>query len=119
MKIIVLIPLLIIGQYLFSQPKKSADFILFKQHHKTIGSYYAGNNIAFTTIQGNYLEAMITEIKHDSIFLRQFIVQQVPTNFGVYVLDTVASYRYQYSYKDIKAIAEQVENSILLQVRPA
>ena len=89
------------GQQLFSQSK---DFILFKKGNRTIGSYYTGNNIAFTNKDGNYIEAKITDIKNDSLFLRQFIIQQVPTNFGAYTLDTVGSYRYQYHYNQIKAI---------------
>ncbi len=96
-----------ISQHLFCQ---SADFILFKKNHKTIGTYYAGNNIAFTNQQGAYIEALITQIKNDTLFLRQFIVQQVPTNLGVYVLDTIVSYRYQYHYNQIKAIGKSQRN---------
>ena len=103
MKPTLLIISLIIGQQVFSQ---SADFILFKKNHKTIGTYYAGSNISFTNEQGSYIEALITQIKNDSLFLRQFVIQQVPTTLGVYVLDTVASYRYQYHYNQIKAIGK-------------
>jgi hypothetical protein len=101
MKQILLIIFLLTARQTFCQ---SADFILFKKKHRTIGTYYAGNNIAFTNQQGNYIEALITKIKNDTLFLRQFIVQQVPTTLGVYVLDTVSSYRYQYHYSEIKAI---------------
>lgn len=80
------------------------DFVLFKKNNRTISSYYAGNNIAFTNPQGSYIEASITDIKNDTLYLRQFIVRQIPTTLGVYVLDTVASYRYQYHYNEIKAI---------------
>ncbi|CAN5537341.1 hypothetical protein BH11BAC5_BH11BAC5_27030 [soil metagenome] len=83
---------------------QSADFILLKKHNRTIGSYYKGNDIAFTNPQGSYIEALITDIKNDTLFLRQFIIRQVPTTLSVYMLDTVASYRYQYNYKEIKAI---------------
>ena len=107
MKLTLLVITFFIGQHLFCQ---SADFILFKKKYKTIGSYYAGNNIAFTNQQGNYIEALITKIKNDTLFLRQFVVQQVPTNLGVYVLDTVASYRYQYHYNEIKAIGKSSNN---------
>ncbi len=101
MKALLLIISFFIGQQVFCQ---RADFILLKKHNRTIGSYYTGNNIAFTNPQGSYIEALITNIKNDTLFLRQFIVQQIPTNLGVYVLDTVVSYRYQYNYKEIKAI---------------
>ena len=101
MKLSIITIFIFLGQHLFSQ---SADFILFKKKNRTIGSYYTGNNIGFTNKDGNYIEAKITDIKNDTLYLRQFIVQQVPTNFGVYILDTVGSYRYQYHYNQIKAI---------------
>ena len=104
MKLKLLFSSLIITQFIFGQPTQSADFILFKKNTITIGSYHTGDNIEFTNPDGAYIEAKITDIKNDSLFLRQFIIQQVPTNLGVYVLDTVGSYRYTYNYKQIKAI---------------
>ena len=103
MKLTLLLISFLIGQHLFSQ---SADFILFKKNHKTIATYYAGNNIGFTNDEGNYIEALITKIQHDTLYLRQFVVQQVPTTLGVYVLDTISSYHYQYHYSQIKAIGK-------------
>ncbi len=85
----------------FSQ---TADFILFQKNHRTIGSYHSGDNISFTSVSGNYLEAHIDKIKNDSLFLTQFIARAIPTTMGFYMYDTVGSYRYQYHYKDIKAI---------------
>jgi hypothetical protein len=103
MKLSLFFIFLFIGQHLFCQ---SSDFILFKKNNKTIKTYYAGNNIAFTNDQGSYIEALITKIKNDTLFLRQFVVQQIPTTLGVYILDTVSSYHYQYHYKQIKAIGK-------------
>ena len=96
--------LVIIGLSAFCQPKQSADFILFKKHDKTINSFHVGDNIPFTNPSGAFIDAKITDIKNDSLFLRQFIVQQIYTTMGYYVVDTVGSYRYTYNYKDIKAI---------------
>ncbi len=104
MKTILLLLAIIVCGSAFSQPKQSADFILFKKHNLTIGSYHIGDNIPFTNPSGAFIDAKITDIKHDSLFLRQFIVQQVYTTMGFYVLDTVGSYRYTYHYKDLKAI---------------
>ena len=83
---------------------QSADLIFLKKGHRNIATYFAGSNIAFTTQEGNYIEATITAIKNDTLFLRQFVVRQVPTQLGVYVLDTLTSYRYQYDYRQIKTI---------------
>ena len=104
MKPMLLIIFLFITAPLFSQPPQSADFVLFKKHHTTIGSYHTGDEISFTNPDGAFIEAKITDIKNDTLFLRQFIIQQVPTNLGVYILDTVGSYRYAYHYNQIKAI---------------
>ncbi|MBC7423027.1 MAG: hypothetical protein H7334_06175 [Ferruginibacter sp.] len=104
MKLKLLIFSLFIAQCILGQPPQSADFILFKKHSQTIGSYHKGDNIAFTNPDKAYIEALITDIKNDSLFLRQFIIQQIPTNLGVYILDTVGSYRYVYHYNQIKAI---------------
>jgi hypothetical protein len=101
MKALFLIISFFIARQVFCQ---QADFILLKKKNRTIGSYYTGNNIALTNAQGSYIEALITNIKNDTLFLKQSIIRQIPTNLGVYVLDTVASYRYQYNYKEIKAI---------------
>lgn len=103
MKLFFLLIFLLLGIHLFSQ---STDFILFKKHNRTITAYYAGNNIAFTNDQGSYIEALITKIKNDTLFLRQFVVVQVPTTLGVYILDTVSSYHYKYHYNQIKAIGK-------------
>lgn len=104
MKTILLSIFIIFCQHTFCQPKQSADFILFKKHNATIASYHIGDNIPFTNPSGAFIDAKITDIKNDSLFLRQFIVQQIYTTMGFYVLDTVGSYRYTYNYKDIKAI---------------
>lgn len=104
MKILLLLLLVFISLNGFCQPKQSDDFILFKKHNTTINSFHIGDNIPFTNPGGFFIDAKITDIKHDSLFLRQFIVQQVFTTMGFYVLDTVGSYRYTYHYKDIKAI---------------
>ena len=83
---------------------QSADFILLKKGKKTIGTYYAGNHITFTTVNGASIDADITAIQNDTIYLQQFVVQQIPTTLGVYMLDTTGSYHYQYDYNEIKSI---------------
>jgi hypothetical protein len=86
---------------------QSADFLLFKKKGKTIARYFIGSDITFTATSGAYIDAKIIAIKNDSVFLRQYIVQQVPTQLGVYILDTTTSYLYQYNYKDIKSIGKE------------
>ena len=101
-RVIILILLLIANQT-FAQ---SSDVILLKRHKKTINRYFSGTDIALTTNTGVYLNAQIVKIKNDSLFLRQFDIRQVPTQLGVFILDTVATYYYKYHYNQIKAIGK-------------
>ncbi|HTB52618.1 MAG TPA: hypothetical protein VK718_07575 [Ferruginibacter sp.] len=101
MKRLLLFILLLISGKVFSQ---ASDFILLQKHKQTIASFYKGNEISFVTIAGAAIDAQITAIRNDTIFLAQYIVQQVPTTAGVNMLDTLGSYPYQFNYRDIKSI---------------
>ena len=81
----------------FSQP---SDFLVLKKDQRTIKTFFAGSNISFKTVAGSY-EGQITSVKKDSLFINQYDIRQVPTNLGVYVVDTVATYRIAFNYKDI------------------
>ena len=94
----------------YSSVAQSTDFILLQKRNRTIATYYAGNHITFTTTTGASIDADITQIKNDTIYLQQYIVQQVPTTLGVYILDTMGSYRYQYLYNQIKSITTTNRN---------
>jgi len=83
---------------------QSTDFLLLQKRNKTLATYYAGNHISFTTVTGAFIDADITQIKNDTLYLQQFIIQQEPTTLGVYVLDTTGSYHFQYHYNQIKKI---------------
>lgn len=93
--------LLFSGYQTFAQ---SSDVIILKKHKKTIRRYFAGTDIDITTNTGAYISAQITKIQNDTLFLKQFVVRQTPTQLGVYVLDTVTTYYYTYHYNQIKAI---------------
>lgn len=84
-----------------SQP---SDFLVIKKNQRTVKSFFAGSNISFTTERG-YYSGQITSVKKDSLFISQYDVRQVPTNLGVYVLDTMATYRIAVNYKEIIKIA--------------
>lgn len=86
-----------------SQP---SDFIVIKKDQRTVKSFFAGSNIGFETDRG-YYSGQITSIKKDSLFMNQYDIRQMPTNLGVYVLDTVATYRLAFNYKEILKIEKQ------------
>lgn len=92
------------GMVSYSQ---ASDFILLKHKNKTITSYFEGGIIKFTSSSGSYVEANILKVKNDTLFLREYVVRAVPTQLGVYVLDTVAVYFNQYHYNQVKSIGKQ------------
>ncbi|MBC7890235.1 MAG: hypothetical protein H7Z13_20360 [Ferruginibacter sp.] len=100
---ILLILLFLFGNQTFGQ---SSDVILLKRNNKTIKRYFAGTAIDLTTTTGAYISANIIKIKNDSLFLKQYVIRQTPTQLGVYVLDTVTTYYYKYHYNQVKVIGK-------------
>ncbi len=82
-----------------------SDLLILKKNGRTLRTFFPGSEISFSTTAGNY-NAFITSIEKDSVFLIQYDIRQVPTNLGVYVLDTVARYRFGISYNDITAFGK-------------
>lgn len=111
MKYLLLSILVSFVQLSFSQ---TADFLILKKKNKTIERYFTGSNIELTTTNGVYLNANIRQLKNDSLFLREYIVRQVPTNLGIFVLDTLGSYSYKYHYNQIKAIGKATDKKFNL-----
>ena len=77
-----------------------SDLLVLKKNGRTQQTFFPGSAISFTTNVGSY-DAFITSIKRDSVFLIQYDIRQVPTNLGIYVLDTVAKYQFGINYRDI------------------
>jgi len=86
---------------------QQADFIVLKKKAKTIKSYYAGTQIEFITHTGVYRNALIENIRNDSLFLREFLVQRIPTQLGVFITDTAGSFHYAYHYSQIARIGKK------------
>jgi hypothetical protein len=85
---------------------QSADFILIKKKNKTLQTYFAGREIAFTTTSGSYINAHINGIKNDTLYLQEFLVQRLPTTIGTYILDTMGSYHYKFHYNQIAVVGK-------------
>ena len=98
MRPFILILFLFVGFVLKAQP---SDFIILKKKNKTVKIYYKGYNIEFITSSGTYRNAFIKDIKNDSIFLQEFLINRVPTSLGFYIIDTVGSFKYAYNYNEI------------------
>ena len=95
--------LFFISEKIFSQ---ASDFIVLKKNDHTVKSFFSGSPIAFETDNGFY-SVQIDAIKKDTVYLLQFDIRQIPTNLGIYVVDTVATYHLKFSYKEIIAIEDQ------------
>ena len=80
---------------------QTADFIILKKKNKTVKIFYRGSNIEFVTISGAYRNALINNIKNDSIFLQEFLISKRPTTLGFFVIDTLGSFRFAYNYNEI------------------
>ncbi len=86
---------------IFSQ---NSDFLLLKRKGKTSATYFAGRNISFVTNTGGIYEVLINEIKDDTLYVQEFIVQRGLTVFGTIVYDTIGSHHYQIDYRNISII---------------
>ncbi len=104
--------LLFISLSSFSQ---NADFIVVKKHGKTIQSIFAGRNIEFVTTSGAYINAYINGIKNDTLYLQEFIVQHMLTNFGTYILDTLGSYHYKFHYNQVASLGKKAKRGFNMQ----
>lgn len=85
---------------------QASDIIILKKGRKAIARYYSGTHINFTADNGAYRDAEIVQIKNDSIYLQEFLIQRIPTTLGFYITDTAGSFRYVYHYKQIRNIGK-------------
>jgi len=92
-----------------------SDILMVKKGNKTLQTYYAGSNIAFTATNGAYRDAKIERLKNDTLYLREYITQYLPTTFGTFILDTLGSYHYQYHYRDVAYIGQKEKRGFNLK----
>lgn len=94
------LPLLVFGQ--------SSDVLVLKKKNHTVQRFYAGSQVSFTAINGGYRDAQITRIHNDSLYLREYLIQMIPTTAGFLIRDTLGSLRYVYHYNQVKYMGPQV-----------
>jgi hypothetical protein len=87
-----------------AQAQLSDFMVLKKRNGKTIKTFFQGSPILFTTTNGGSHQGVIDKINNDSLFVSEYVVVQMPTRLGVYVLDTAARYRYKFHYNEIRSI---------------
>ncbi len=77
-----------------------SDLLILKKNNHNEKTFFPGSEMIFSTASRFY-QAYVTSIERDTVFLIQYDVRQVPSNLGVYILDTVARYRFGVNYRDI------------------
>ena len=96
-----LLPILL-GTLSFIASAQPSDYIVLKKkNNRTLKTYFPGTFLSAVTYTGFTLNGVIKEIKNDSVFIEQFDVRQVPTQFGVPALDTVV-YTIRLHYQEIR-----------------
>ena len=96
------ITLMIFSLCCFSQV---SDFIkVKKRNNRTLKTFFPGSIISCQTVYGNYINGTITQVKNDSVFVREFSVQAVPNQWGVTSVDTLGSFVVGFHYKDIETV---------------
>jgi hypothetical protein len=101
---------IIFSLFIFTACAQKSDFLILKKKSKTMKMFFKGSQIEFLTTNGVYRNAVITDIKNDSIFLREYIINRVPSTLGFFFIDTVGSYRYAYNYKQIYKFNKENKN---------
>lgn len=105
MKIIIV---LIISVFSFSSGiSQSSDLIILKKKRRTLQTLFPGNEINFNT-STRYYDGFIQSINHDSLFLFQYDIRQVPTSLGIYILDTLGTYPFAVNYKEITGFGKDM-----------
>lgn len=78
-----------------------SGLLLLQQGRKTIRTYFPGNTIGFTASNGNQVYGVIEALRNDSIFVKEQQIRQMGTSLGVFVLDTITTYRVAYPIQQI------------------
>jgi hypothetical protein len=98
--------LLTIGIFsFFLSVAQGSDLLILKKNGRTVKTFFPGNEIIFNTTT-RYYDAVIQSINHDSLFLVQYDVKQMPTSLGVYMLDTLGTYSFAVNYKEITGLGK-------------
>ena len=84
---------------------QASDFITVKKkNNRTIKTFFPGVPISLQTYDKRQASGLITAIRNDSVFVKEWDVRAVPTNLGVTMLDTAGVYVTGFHYKDIEII---------------
>jgi hypothetical protein len=89
---------------------QTGDMIVIKKNEQTIKTFMKGLYASFKTTSGNWVNAYIYDLRNDSIFFKDVIVRQMPTQWGVYRMDTMATVIRGLHYEEIASIPKRNES---------
>ena len=104
------LPILLATLSFMASAQPSDYIVLKKKNNRTLKTYFPGTFLSAVTYTGFTLNGVIKEIKNDSVFIEQFDVRQVPTQFGVPALDTVV-YTLRLHYQEIRKWLYETDRS--------
>jgi len=111
-----LLLILLIAGIPFSSSAQVSDIISVKKKNgRTIKNFYEDSRIAFETKDGEYIEGPIAKIHGDTVYVRMYTVQKVPTLFGTFGFDTLNTYLVNADYKDIRRISVYAHHGAIRQ----
>ncbi len=95
----------------FSQ---ASDFISVKKiNNRTLKTFFPGLRISFETYDKRQVSGLITSIRNDSLFVKEWDVRPMINGLGIPVTDTVGSYLSGFNYKEINKV--EVSDRMKLQ----
>jgi hypothetical protein len=108
---IVFIALLLASVHSFAQ---ASDFIsVKKKNNRTVKTFFPGLPISFETFDKRQVSGLITAIRNDSIFVKQWDIRPMLNSLGIPVTDTLGAYLNGFHYKELNKVS--VSNKMKLQ----
>lgn len=95
----------------FSQ---ASDFIsVKKRNNRTLKTFFPGVHISFETFDKRQVSGLITSIRNDSVFVKEWDVRPMINGLGIPITDTVGAYLSGFHYREIKKV--EVSDRMKLQ----
>lgn len=98
--------LLVLGVgYITCATAQLSDIIsIRKKNGRVVKTLGAGSPVHFITTGGYPIDGYISVVKDDSVFITSYDIRSFPTRWGVYAVDTFATYLSGYAFRDIVKI---------------
>ena len=86
---------------------QTGDMIVLKKKNQTVKTFMKGVPATFVTTSGNLISVFVQDVKNDSLYYKEVIVRQVPTQWGVSKPDTMATLIRGIHYQEIAAVPKR------------